>query len=348
MTYYKNLFLLFIFVPFLLAGRDFNPQEINPLFGPEWTFKRLGLKNEESYNGRDDVYSFEQSLLSEARNTDAPDYVVKQNKNFVYPNLGGFYFSIGTDPDVIEVRAKPSTVEEYESAEAVIQKDVFDRLKEMKIVPHSYEGGGHVHISSSVFKDHLMILRNYIVDAVNNWELGAGILGVNRSDGYGPSINYVKYNEDAHYDYVPTYGASKGVNFQGKLSIQERIAAWRAAVSSVDAQIKKKTKEDSIDEARMKSELDAGLGGTRYTAVNLENSETVEKRYLRPQKTMKQFVDFVRLDRARLRMLAKFTTPIAVRRDFPIKTKVSPQEGVKAFLKYVNETGMVVALIVTI
>jgi len=57
-----------------------------------------------------------------------------------YPN--GYWIQVATDPGVLEVQTKPSTIEQLEQIESKIQIDLFDAASKIGLKPAKAKGAG--------------------------------------------------------------------------------------------------------------------------------------------------------------------------------------------------------------
>lgn len=93
-----------------------------------------------------------------------PDYRVQYQD--------GFYYDITLDPAVVEIKVKPSTVDEFKRQADRIQTDIFDFAKNELGLKPPKELGGHIHIGfESGFNGNLKHFRNFFVDLMNHQEL---------------------------------------------------------------------------------------------------------------------------------------------------------------------------------
>lgn len=156
----------------------------------------------------------------------------------------GHYFRLASDADVIEVMMSPQTLESYKSMNKRLQGDVFDQMSQLGWEAHRYEGAGHIHIGfDEVFRNDRLLFRNFVVDVINEYELGDGILGDNRTDGYGPTLA-----------------------FEG----QDKIKSFRETIAKFDAD----PKLNSQDLARMMvDEVYGGQWSSHYQALKTQSSD---------------------------------------------------------------------------
>jgi len=93
----------------------------------------------------------------------------------------GWWFQIGTDPMVVEIQTKPSTVAELKSLRNRIQNDIFGTAGQAglftagKIMDRLW-AAGHIHMGvDSAFNGNPVLFRNFFADYSNHSELAYGI-----------------------------------------------------------------------------------------------------------------------------------------------------------------------------
>jgi hypothetical protein len=224
----------------------------------------------------------------------------------------GFWFEIHHDPKVVEVTARPGTVEETRRQRNRMQSDIFDFLGSLNYRPHARIGGGHLNMGlESAFGGDAMLLRNYIVDLLNHPELGNGVL------------------RDRSPRVSPTY---EGVPRELREQIQWAIARFdRSSVKSVDRLL-------SMLEEPMVRNLD---GGPRnfvlaiYHAIHGDpKSRRLEHRGVGPQQDVDRYLLEIELLEARVEHLKTIETPIPLRR----RRRLTPEESVRNFHEYVTQS----------
>lgn len=304
--------------------------------GGEFTFKPKGQPNETRYNSQ---YTDIQRFIDLLRRNGATrrrrdiDYFTISGNTVTYPNQGGFFIELGTDPDVIEVIMKPSTLKELRAVESIINRDLFATMDKLNLAPHSYEGAGHVNLSSPAFEKSPLLFRNFVVDTVNQWEFGSGVFGDNRIDGYGPVLNYSRYTDSNHPEYYETE-FSESIKSD---TVENRIKIWKMGVAQVDDGLKR-SNFMTMDQVR--TLLDQAVFSEKYTAVKLADDFKTELRFFRPQKSFTEYRQQHELLEARLKFLAGYDRPISVRLDFPATNKVNANQGAQALRRYVEEAGL--------
>lgn len=241
-------------------------------------------------------------------------YGIKTYK-IIYPD--GFYFVVATDPGVVEIQTKPSTVEEIKAQSHRLKSDLFEVAREIGISPGS-RGGGHIHmgLASSVGSD-LMLMRNLLVDFANHPELAMGIL--ENSPRNAPAL---------------------------ALLSQDQQETFAKIIADVDANRIRSVRELAL---RINEEV-YGPDHQKNQALNLmrianpswdESERTFEFRAIRPQLNEQEFVLLVRLLEGRLEYLKKIKQPIAL--SIPLFSKGAVKgadQMIENFTKYLNGTGV--------
>ena len=114
-----------------------------PTFGPEFTFT-----NREIINGQTDLYAVNSEASEKYRDLLAErvlnlcdgcfeEIILSKYetvvKKIVYPD--GFYFTIGTDPKVVEVQTTPLTVREIILHMPRFKNDLFAAASQLGVIP---------------------------------------------------------------------------------------------------------------------------------------------------------------------------------------------------------------------
>lgn len=86
-----------------------------------------------------------------------------------------WYFRIETDPGVVEIQTKPTSLADNVKLYSRYKKMIFETASELGLQrPNSYRNfdgwaGGHIHIGiKEAFGENLMLFRNFIVDYTNH------------------------------------------------------------------------------------------------------------------------------------------------------------------------------------
>lgn len=177
---------------FILALSSFSSSAwAQATFGAEFNFTNWLISNsaEGSYVNSPESEAARDQLMKAVRTACANCYIQAQENSYgvktyrvTYPD--GWYFDIATDPAVVEIQTKPSTVEEIQSHKERIQKHIFDTAQSVNLLPASkilgtHWAGSHIHIGAlSALGDGVgavELLKNFMVDFSNHPELALGI-----------------------------------------------------------------------------------------------------------------------------------------------------------------------------
>lgn len=244
--------------------------------------------------------------------------ILSENGAIVVRYTDGWWFQISLDPGVVEVQAKPATLDEYLHMENRIQEDIFDAAKRAGLKPPSFgniTSGGHINIGAmNTFAENSLLLRNFIVDFANHSELASGIL------------LYDNYN-------APAFNRKKDL----RMKLSEVLAEYDRSLSQGE--------QWSTD--RLVEEIDNrvyGLlfGSKKYVALSLKEmlhpnpeARRIEIRSLRAQKNMKDYLKLIKLFQERINYLGTVKEPIPYLNTDPIR---DPYLAVENFYRYVTES----------
>jgi hypothetical protein len=242
----------------------------------------------------------------------------------------GWWFQVATDPKVVEVQTKASTVEELKAHEKIIQDDIFGAAEQAGLQPASQLfgrawAGGHFHvgISSSVGNDALFF-RNVVVDNANHPELSAGIFA----------------NDVNNAPPIAALGEQNQRNFTFLIEeFDQKFSEKQAMPVAELAKAMNETVYFSTPSGWGPSEKYQAFNVTRVGNDHYEMSEqTFEIRGSRPQSSAAEYIAQVELTEKRLRMLRFVDKPIALHirnlKGFPDLDRLT------AFYDYVLETGL--------
>jgi hypothetical protein len=239
----------------------------------------------------------------------------------IYPD--GWYFVIATDPAVVEVQTKPSTIQTVRAIQERMQRDIFDAAKAVGILPDKGAGGGHIHFDYKASTDgNLLRLRNLVVDFANHPELAQGLWAFDFHNS-GPIA---------------------------ALPLTQRNA-FEQLIADVDRGI---VKTASQFVTRLRKEVynyhkHGWAPADKYHALNVnrindghfpEEAKTLELRSIRPQKSAAEFLALIKVIDGRLELNKTRIAPLELR-----LPKVGYYEGIdsKAFQKhltYIAEAGV--------
>lgn len=319
----------FVLLFFILYGTNASAAS---LFGAEFTFTNSVLgRSSERTGGRivdlKEVREAQELLLMEftkkclANNTctiePVPNSYNGLGYKVIFKDQNNFWIQISTDPAVVEIQTKPSTVEEYKGAKKILDH-LFTSAAKTGITPHiGGRGGGHIHMDfATTFGNDAKLFRNFVVDFMNHPELGGdGVLGGSKSNS--PPL--------------------------ARLSLEQKNE-FRAVIAEFDAG-KIKTARDlskAINNRVYTSSTTNTTPPSKYQALNLvrmsevDGVATVELRAISPQRNIEDFYLETELFEARVEFLRKQSGSIKI---LDLE-ELSEKGAVSAFRSYVEESGL--------
>lgn len=234
-----------------------------------------------------------------------------------FPEQDGFWVQISTDPSVVEIQTKPSTLAEYTKHEAILD-ELFQAGKRVGISPDSWgTGGGHIHMDfASTFGEDKRLFRNFLVDFMNHQELGgSGIFGSDTSNA--PHLNLLTQEQQAEFRKV-IHEFDTG-----------RIKDSRALAEAINKRVYYQTPS-------------GWRPPVKYQALNLtrmsmpDGEATIEFRGIGPQRNPQEFLQQLKLFEQRVEFLRKQDGLLEL---LDFKT-MSRAEKIGAFRSFVEESGL--------
>lgn len=327
---------LLFFLPHLAFSQ--NVEDIT--WGSEFTFSNNEIGDAYEVNhrwsrSRQDKYnlsidSAQNSLIASIKKK-CPECTVEQlqkrNGNatsmyrVTYPDA--YWIDINPDLGVIETQALPATKKEYERLAERFQNDLFNSANEVGLFPDTFMSGGHIHIGFDFFKNNPILLRNFLVDYTNHFELAEGILDLNQKNA--PTLR--------------TFG-------------EEKIRTLKEIIQLFDnneLKFRRKKVSTSLDLAEYY--FNFVQKNNRYHALNIQrfkagDQATIEIRGIRTQANFNEFLQEISLFQARIKYLQELTKQ-GVRipvNDYidesSLGTKKFDRLLVQKFYDYVTESGL--------
>lgn len=229
----------------------------------------------------------------------------------------GFYFTVGNDSAVIEINAKPQTINGFERVKGYLDDFVFKIAEQVGLRPHSRAGQGHIHISRDALLDDPVLLRNFFVDFQNRPEIIYGALG-------------------NHLLNSPPLSAQKAHQRQ---ALHDLLAEFDARHYTIDEFI------DAV-EGRVYTSSHAGDWGSYdyYQAFNMtrlkksEASATIEIRSFRPQRSVQEFELQTRLISRWIEHLRDRPAPVEY--NMSDRYEFTAQETVDGYYRLIQELSL--------
>lgn len=285
------------------------------LFGPEFTFSpsRDGL-------GTLAVWERMRAHLIDGQpeGQKFTETAVESRRALASPN--GWWLSTHWDAGSVEVQTRPMTVADFKRYKDDLNDAIFVSAANEAYFPELWRGGGHINIDLTVFKENLLLYRNFIVDLLNHNELFMGIL------------NYDMHSANPHelLQFADTEFRGERFDIDYPLHL-------------VDNGIR----TDWTFE-RMTVQFQSFLTGKSFWFYkNYQNR--LEIRAVRPQASIDIWIHQIELFEARIKYLATISTPIPYQARVPIVRNpyhdpytppIDPQEALRSFYIYVRESGL--------
>lgn len=244
-----------------------------------------------------------------------------------YPD--GWYFFIATDPGVIEVQTKPSTVEEIKSRLATIQKDIFENAREAGLLPATQVNGpswagSHIHIGVQSAlgsgQEATKKLRNFMADFSNHSELAEGVFTLDYLNA--PALRRLPEKQLGNFERIVEDVDSGRIK-----TVVEFARRVRTEVYDVTsyAWATPTTKYQAFNLDR--------IGNSKFE----EAHQTFEIRAMRGQESAQEFLDQIRLLDSRLDHLTRSGKPVTLALS---ELNLRSDQKAEQFHAYVTESGL--------
>lgn len=298
-------------------------------FGAEFTFTNSEIYNNSqgSIVNSDAAVKYQELMVEEIKRA-CSDCKIRRTQNsygvdvykVIYPD--GWYFVVATDPAVVEVQTKPSTLAEIEARKDIIQKHIFDTAKAARIVPDERYGGGHIHLGYLPATDgEIRKLRNFIVDFVNHSTMMSEFLAQDRYNS-ATVLEQPAKKQEAFKKIIADLDSGKirsprvFINRIHKEVYNYHPAGWEPA--------------------------------QKYQALNLirivndefsKNQKTLEIRTLEAQKSAAEYITLLRLFQGRVNYLNSLSGNLELE-DFEKLNSESRKERLQRIGRYIRESGV--------
>ncbi len=309
-----------------------------PTFGAEFNFSNWVIASDEhrSYvdnpmgvEARDRMVEVIKAKCRTCTFSSVTDGYGVENVKVTYPD--GWYFVVATDPAVVEVQTKPSTVAEIEKHQLRIQKHIFDSAIESGLLSsteiHGQNwAGNHIHVGllSTVGHDEksgIRLFRNFLVDFSNHSELAMGIFTHDNLNA--PAVGQYPDRVTRRFEQLINDVDSGKVTSITQLAAELRTSVYSHHPSK------------------------SGSGTDKYQAFNVnrinndsfpKSQKTFELRAMRAQESAEDFLLLTRLIEKRLEFLADQPNMKVNRAMF--RSFLSNADKASGFYRYVTETGL--------
>lgn len=303
-------------------------------WGPEWTFTSNTIPFMQLGEGFDELafylHKIHAVLNSQAKDSDYKvsdirDEVASMGyapESFTVTYKNGFWFQVTMDYGVLEVKAKPLTIQEWEEMAPTVQRHLFDSMASVGLHPDIERGGGHIHAGAQeAFRGNPRILAAYLTDLWSELENDGGILrGHTRQ---APEIHEYSLSDQKAYNQILSWVE------QGRIKSDLQLASLINKLHPLNGRMAK-----------------GGVSVWRITSDNIRRrTATLETRKIRPQKDMKTFILILKLLEARLKFVLENKleplTPIEIRQfRVPEDNLANREKQVRWFYKFVTESGL--------
>lgn len=289
-----------------------------PIYGPEWTFTNEALIKIQDFHARGPYLAKVMAQFKTICNrTKGCRYDSKSNE-FIYEN--GLRLVITSDPSVIEVKAEPMSLADWEKNQDFVQKHLFDEFAKIGLYPHEREGAGHLNLGLDYFWSRPLLARNFIADFFNHPGVGTVLNSLTANFEDAPYMAELLKGEGMNDDFYPsdyTNALEELAKVDSKLESSHLFRDYMSAFMKFMSH----------------KYIALGIRGISY-----DEDWRLEIRPIRPQQTMKDFVDVIRIFEARIKYLERnHNTPI------PFAQPLSIQDGWVAlgqFADYLEEAGL--------
>lgn len=306
-------------------------------FGAEFNFSNEKLKNgqvdprilnsEAAEAARDAMKAV---VLQKCQKCKAEVFVNRngvKNYRIVYPD--GWYFVIATDPFVVEVQTRPSTVQELEHQAKRIQTDIFDSAAEANLLPATQVfsknwAASHIHVGarSALGQDSNSVkrLRNFLVDFANHSELANGIFTQDKRNA--PALIALPQEQQEKFQKI----------------IEAVDAGQIKTIYALAYRIRNEVYNVTVVENNYPTTKFQALNVNRIAIRDFSGEEqTFEIRSIQGQESAEDFLLQTRLIQARLDFLEKSGSLVEYN---PLPIVSSDLAKTENFYRYVTETGL--------
>jgi hypothetical protein len=305
-----------------------------PIFGPEWEFTREALFQRSSslFPWSEGLERAQFKLINKIfelcpgckGRSEWNKYGFERYK-ITFPQLEGWWIYVDIDPGVVEVTAKPLSLEKYAEFAPEIQRLLFDAAKSVNIFPDFRTNAHQFHMSlDKTFDGDALLFRNFFVDYVNHSELSSGILEKDWGNA-APLAALPKEKQQTFGDII------KKFDEEGDWSIK-KLAAW----------IYSDVQDVTFDGDSSPEQKYQDINITRVAESGWRKGErTVEMRAVHAQPSINGFTRVLELFQARLFYLKKLGEQgVRIAYEGPRTKKFTRAEAEERFKAYVTESGL--------
>lgn len=294
-----------------------QPVWIEPMFGPEFTFTNDELINASNRIGTNWIDTPENRKvqlawrdLMEKRCAENKTCSVIERRNshglkvFQITYTDGFHYTVSLDPHVVELQMKPMTIPETVANRDRIQRDIFEVAQELGLSAHDYYGGGSIHIDKkSGFENDPMLFLDFFIDYSNHYTLSTRCMG-QYFDNAPPVLGLPEKNVAKLRQIIASARAKHAAKEAVRVSTQEDETSGKSApsIGQIAEQIRTQVYSTTYYSQFRPTQ--------KYQALNLdkmrfqdEKHHTVEVRGIRAQRSADEYINMMRIFRARINFL---------------------------------------------
>jgi hypothetical protein len=323
-----KLFITLVIISSSAFGNDIP-------FGPEFNFSNQNLLNSQTsglhVNSVESEAARDRFLVNVLEKCSPGECIATEYKNrygvlsYRVTFKDNWFFQIETDPGVIEIQAKPTSLVDNIKIQKRYEKFIFSSAKEIGLVRVNelpgYQdwAGGHIHIGiKEAFNNDVRAFRNFIVDYTNHIELAHRF-----------------FSNDI--DFAPSIATLTNEQKNNFVSLVKDVDDGR--VSSIENFAKRLQKEVYYANPRgHQAEKHQALNVMRIVSDSFSESEkTLEVRGFRAQANSIVYLLQQRALEKRIIYLRN-KAPISI--NFKDRNFILPNERVNLFYKYITESGL--------
>lgn len=323
---------LFIYI-FLIYSQSPQAESSEPVFGPEFTFTSPDIMR-----GTWDSNRLPMTKIIERANNHliggqepAARFRVAGKMRLESPN--GWWFQVTPDVGVVEIKMSPLSVNDWKRFAVDIQDAVFVTAANEGLYPALFAGGGHITVHLKIFRNNVLLARNFIVDYWNHNELAMGAFGYDTHNALSLWLNHsdiqsrveVAIEDMGDITNIASFLMGIKLQFRGDRNLYQIL--W--------------------NKGQTQRHLDLN-----FSAVG---SDRLEIRSLRPQVDIKTWINQIELIQARVEYLSRFTERIPLKMRVPFTTTplanfsetghalnppIDPELALRSFYQYVTESGL--------
>lgn len=332
------ILIAIVLSPNLAKARD---PKTEATFGPEFTFAKFGEWSISDAIAQLTLHLQNHLIKGQMKGAQFQYDMSGYQHEFASPS--GWKFNYSKDNGVIEFCTSPMTVRQFEQYAADIEDAIFVTVANNGLQAMLFLGGGHISVGADIFYGNPLLAYNFVVDFLNHNELSLGALGFDTNNA----------QPFAYCDNSQKWGLRKFLKEHHEALLRgERFDTETFFLKFYDIY----NRSDEISKAWNST------GYSKSMDINLRDADKrgngypgrIEIRSVRPQATMKVWLNQIKLIQGRIEYLAKLPSPLKfapiVRVKNPLQfdfnrdggdllnPPVKPQEALTAFHQFILES----------